>query len=217
MKIAFKNLQCNTLLLASQSAIFRLLRHELVEFHHLRLCSIASEAAVGPGPEDDVVAVIPEEGAGESTVARLGRWEVDYSAIWEGILELGLDARNRFDTIEDDDDEIDRLAGVIEVCRDISSVGFTTVYYLELNSAAEDDREMPTPVRQLDIAAMSASDFQDFVMDVKRRLVETLGSDSPRQACSEHRDLKKEVQRDGTLKSRLTDAISGPTAIFLEC
>lgn len=134
----------------------------------------------------------------------------------EGFRGFRVFERVMYDTMEEDDDSNKWLESIEELCRDIASVGLSSVHYLEIIIDAEDSREMPPPTRPLDLAAMPVSDFQDLTMDVKRRLVSVLGSDAPRQACFETRDLWRDMQRGGTLKEEFLEAVQKPTATFQE-
>eukprot|EP00173_Palmaria_palmata_P001766 Plantae.Rhodophyta-Palmaria_palmata.ctg20234.p1 GENE.Plantae.Rhodophyta-Palmaria_palmata.ctg20234~~Plantae.Rhodophyta-Palmaria_palmata.ctg20234.p1 ORF type:complete len:157 (-),score=15.84 Plantae.Rhodophyta-Palmaria_palmata.ctg20234:449-889(-) len=83
--------------------------------------------------------------------------------------------------------------------------------------SAEENREMPPPARPLQVTKVSTTDFQDGVLDVKRRLVSVLGAHAPRQACIEHVELRREMGRNGILKSTFEEAAEKETATFQEC
>lgn len=214
--IAMKSLQYRTLLMESQSQIFVELRDKLVEFHGLSE-SAASAAApsAADGLTEEGLATVVESGSGDDLKGSLGRWEVVYASIWESLPDFGLDARNLYDTVEDEEeDERDDMSR--QVSRDVAAVALTTVHYLDAIIEEEDKREMPPPTKPLGIAEMPVTDFQDIVNGVKRRIVAGLGSNAPREACDEHSELRKLVRRNGELKASF-EVADTKTSTFAEC
>lgn len=140
-----------------------------------------------------------------------------YEDIWDGVPHVGLDARELYDTVNDDDDESYAAECKLSIIRDVAAVALTTTYYMDLIIEEEKDREMPPSVRPLGIAALETADFQEVVMGVKRRIKEGLGPNAPRDACSEHKQLQRAVSRDGSLKKNLEAAASGAAATFSTC
>lgn len=215
--VAMKALQYRTLLMESQSEIFVTLRDKLVAFHGLSLAVTTPPAVAlsGYNLTDDGLVSVSESGTAENVTGKLGRWKVDYASIWERFPDFGLDARDLFDTVEDEEDE-ERTKLVLLVTRDVAAIALTSVYYLDLIIEEEDKREMPPPTRPLPLSRMPVRDFQDIINGVKRRVVAGLGSNAPRQACNEQSELRRLVNRDGDLKKSFEDAAT-TTATFAEC
>ena len=207
--VAIKSLQYRTLLMDSQSEIFEDLRDKLVDLHGLSesvtTSPLPSPTASGSTLVEEGVENVVERGSGENVKGTLGRWEVEYSSIWERVPEYGLDARQLYDIVEDEEDE-ERLEMILRVTRDIATVALTAVHYLDLIVEEEDKREMPPPTRPLALAEMSVRDFQDIVNGVKRRMVAVLGGNAPRVACDEQSELRRVVRRDGELKEAFKKA-----------
>lgn len=231
----FKHLQNKTLLVDTQREVWNRLLKELITFHRLEKRSGENDQAQMTTlalNDDENVAEVSEKETLHDVICSLGSWSVSHKKLWDSIPELGLDARELFDTIndkEDSDAEFESLqedilsresaskGSIYNVCKDVATVGLITVNYLEKLISDEDNREMPPPTRPLGIASLSASDFQDIVRDTKQRIVSFFGADGPRTACFEQNELRKEISRDGNLKAELEKAASQPTATFKCC
>ena len=90
----------------SQSEIFEDLRDKLVDFHGLSesvtTSPLPSPTASGSTLVEEGVEKVVESGSGENVKGTLGRWEVEYSSIWERVPEYGLDARQLYDIDEEE-------------------------------------------------------------------------------------------------------------------
>lgn len=163
VELSIKALQNRTLLMESESEINVTLRDKLVAFHGLSLAVTTTPVVALSGYDltDDGFASVSKSGTAENItcnlpviflstfhlpILKIGRLKVDYPSIWEKFPDFGLDARDLYDTVEDEEQE-ERTKLMLQVTRDVAEIAFTSVYYLYLILMKEDKREIPPPIR----------------------------------------------------------------------
>eukprot|EP00173_Palmaria_palmata_P000564 Plantae.Rhodophyta-Palmaria_palmata.ctg12633.p1 GENE.Plantae.Rhodophyta-Palmaria_palmata.ctg12633~~Plantae.Rhodophyta-Palmaria_palmata.ctg12633.p1 ORF type:complete len:186 (-),score=22.86 Plantae.Rhodophyta-Palmaria_palmata.ctg12633:551-1108(-) len=103
LKVAFTLFQRKTLLLESQSEMFKSTRAKLNTFHCLHLRTDFIQTELGPTLVDEDVAAVVLDGSGATTVSKLGHWYLRFANTWDAIPDMGFDARNLHDTVEDEE------------------------------------------------------------------------------------------------------------------
>jgi hypothetical protein len=139
---ALSAIQGAVLIMEQQNKRITQLRKELGELHCIQESAFAEIAGID---EDEIPSgkVLDIKTIGEGFEARtsLGRFSVCYRDIIEKSCELGMDARDFYDELDDEcDDE------TIDVARDVAAIALTSVhglYIMDLQSSQEDSKLPP--------------------------------------------------------------------------
>lgn len=173
--VVMMTLQYRTLLAESQSEILVTLRDKRVAFHGLCLSVTTHLLLHYLNKILRITALLAYLSTAlqrillERLVDTKHPVNVDYPLIWEKFPGFGLDARNLYDTVEDEEDE-ERTKLILQVTRGISAIALTFVHYLYLIFEEEDTREMSPPIRPLPCLECLATIFRISSIDLSAAL-----------------------------------------------